>query len=135
LALPLTTIDSIVQALADRGGACTPFEDRLWHVRFGSSRNDVVFRLGRPQREEAPLQLPESEWSESSAERARASGAVSFLYWETGVDGMAVVGLDSTQGVVFKVIAGTWSSSAPKHPVGPSATSGPEPSKGDDRQG
>ena len=83
----------------------TPFQRRFWEVRLGSSRQDAVFRLGKPQREEPALSLPQPEWYAPQYERAKASGAVSFLYWRTGIDAVAVLGLDAGERVVFKVIA------------------------------
>ena len=85
----------------------TPFQRRFWELRIGSSREDAVSRLGKPKREEPSLRLPQSEWYAPQYERAKASGAVSFLYWRTGIEGLAVLGLDASGRVVFKVIAGT----------------------------
>jgi hypothetical protein len=85
----------------------TPFQTRFWQLTLGSSRDEAVSRLGKPQRNELTLQLPQPEWYASESERAKASGAVSFLYWRTGIDGVAVLGFNSNDQVVFKVIAGT----------------------------
>jgi len=85
----------------------TPFQTYFWRVSVGSSREDAVFRLGTPQREEDTRQLPRPKWYAQDYERAKAGTAVSFQYWRTGIDGLAVLGLDSSERVVFKVIAGT----------------------------
>jgi hypothetical protein len=85
----------------------TPFQTRFWQLTLGSSREEAVSHLGKPQRDEPALQLPQPEWYASEYERAKASGAVTFLYWRTGIDGVAVLGLNSSEQVVFKVIAGT----------------------------
>ena len=83
------------------------FQKRFAQLELGVTRENVVGSLGKPQRDEATLHLPQAEGYESEYERAKASGATSFLYWETGVDEVAVVGLDANGRVVFKCIAGT----------------------------
>jgi len=84
----------------------TPWQRRFRELRTGSSREDAVSRLGKPQREEPTLRLPQAAWYASQYDRVKGSGAVSFLYWRTGIDGVAVLGLDASGRVVFKFIAG-----------------------------
>jgi hypothetical protein len=83
------------------------FQKTFAHLKLGVSRQDVVASLGKAQREDATLQLPQAEGYESECERAKASGATLFLYWETGVDEVAVVGFDANDRAVFKCTAGT----------------------------
>jgi hypothetical protein len=66
---------------------------------------DAVSRLGKPQREEPTLRLPQPECCASQYDRVKGSGAISFLYWRTGIDGVAVLGLDAGGRGVFKFIA------------------------------
>jgi hypothetical protein len=83
------------------------FQKRFAQLELGATRDSVVASLGKPQREDTALHLPQAGGYESEYERAKASGATSFLYWETGVDEVAVVGLDGKGRVVFKCTAGT----------------------------
>jgi hypothetical protein len=83
------------------------FQRRFVRLELGVTRESVIASLGKPQREAATLRLPQAKAYESEYERARASGATGFLYWDTGVDAVAVVGLDATGRVVFKCTAGT----------------------------
>jgi hypothetical protein len=83
------------------------FQKRFAELKLGATRQDVVATLGEPQREEATFHLPQAEGYESEYERAKASSASRFLYWQTGVDEVAVIGLDASNQVVFKCTAGT----------------------------
>jgi hypothetical protein len=83
------------------------FQKRFAQLELGVTRENVLASLGKPQRDEATLHLPQAQGYESQYERAKAIGATTFLYWETGVDEVAVVGLDANGRVVFKCIAGT----------------------------
>ena len=73
----------------------------------GHSKEQVVAALGQPARESGVFELPQHEGFESMFEQARNSGASIFLYWDTGVDEVAVVGLNEHGRVVFKCRAGT----------------------------
>lgn len=83
------------------------FQKRFAQVKLGVTRENVVASLGKPQREDAALRLPQAEGYEYEYERAKASGVTLFMYWDTGVDEVAVVGLDASGRVVFKCTAGT----------------------------
>jgi hypothetical protein len=73
----------------------------------GQSKEQVVEVLGQPARESEVFELPQPEGFESMFAQAKNSGASSFLYWDTGVDEVAVVGLNEHGRVVFKCRAGT----------------------------
>ena len=76
-------------------------------IANGQSKEQVVASLGRPVRESESFQLPQREGFEANFVHAKASGASSFLYWDSGVDEVAVVGLNDQGRVVFKCRAGT----------------------------
>ena len=76
-------------------------------IANGQSKEQVIASLGRPARESEAFQLPQHEGFEATFIQAKNSGASSFLYWDSGVDEVAVVGLNEEGRVVFKCRAGT----------------------------
>lgn len=76
-------------------------------VEAGQAREQVVALLGKPARRSAAFVLPQREHYEQLYQEAAASHAVRFLYWNTGIDEVAVVGVDAESRVVFKCRAGT----------------------------
>ncbi len=88
-------------------GLLDEFGKRFAAVETGHSRHQVVTAVGKPARESAAFTLPQREGYEPLFQQAQESRASSFLYWDTGVDEVAVVGLDDGGRVVFKCRAGT----------------------------
>ena len=83
------------------------FGRRFTRVQKGHARPDVVAELGAPARELPMLQLPQRAGYEAMYEEAQRSSASTYLYWDTGLDEVAVVGLNGRGTVVFKCRAGT----------------------------
>ncbi len=83
------------------------FGTRFGGIRNGQTRQDVVIALGSPAREGHELTLPQREGYEATFEAATQSRASTFMYWDTGVDEVAVIGLSDAGRVVFKCRAGT----------------------------
>lgn len=71
-------------------------------IETGHTRDQVVAALGQPVRESPVFRLPQSEGYEALIREAKESRASSFLYWDTGIDEVAVVGLSDDDRVVFK---------------------------------
>jgi hypothetical protein len=80
---------------------------RFRAVESGQTREQVVAAVGPPARESSVFRLPQTAGYEAVLREASESRASSFLYWDTGVDEVAVVGLDEGGRVVFKCRAGT----------------------------
>ena len=83
------------------------FGAKFAKVQTGQSREQVVALLGKPARKSGSFVLPQREHHEQLYQDAAASHAVRYLYWNTGIDEVAVVGLDAESRVVFKCRAGT----------------------------
>src|SRR5262245_8074835 len=83
------------------------FGKRFAGVETGHTRDQVIAAVGSPARESAVFHLPQTEGYEALFREAEESRASSFLYWDTGVDEVAVVGLSEGGRVVFKCRAGT----------------------------
>lgn len=88
-------------------GILDGFGKKFKAVQTGSTKEQVVAAVGPPARESTVLRLPQREGYETLFQEARESHASSFLYWDTGIDEVAVVGLDEGNRVVFKCRAGT----------------------------
>ena len=88
-------------------GILDGFASRFAKVEPGHTRNQVVATLGEPARESGAFELPQREGYERLFEGAHASRSSRFLYWNTGVDEVAVVGLNEQGEVAFKCRAGT----------------------------
>jgi hypothetical protein len=76
-------------------------------IAIGQSKEQVIASLGRPARESEAFQLPQNEGYEAIIVQAKNSGASTFLYWDSGEDEVAVVGLNEQGRVVFRCRAGT----------------------------
>jgi hypothetical protein len=83
------------------------FGARFKGIGPGQTEQQVLAALGAPARESKSLTLPQLEGYEAYVKEAEASRASRFLYWGTGVDEVAVVGLTGDGRVVFKCRAGT----------------------------
>jgi hypothetical protein len=83
------------------------FSSRFANVQQGQARAQVIGALGTPARESAVFALPQRKGYEPLFEQAVQSHSSTFLYWDTGVDAVAVVGLDADGRVVFKCRTGT----------------------------
>lgn len=83
------------------------FGSKFAKVKSGQSREQVVALLGKPARRSESFVLPQREHYEQLFQEAAESRAVRYLYWDTGIDEVAVVGLDPDSRVVFKCRAGT----------------------------
>ncbi len=83
------------------------FSSRFAGVQNGQTREQVVGFLGTPARESTAFALPQRKGYESLSDRAAQSHSSAFLYWDTAVDEVAVVGLGDDGHVVFKCRAGT----------------------------
>jgi hypothetical protein len=88
-------------------GFLDSFGKKFQEVQTGHSKAQVVGAVGPPARESTVFHLPQREGYEALFQQAGESHASSFLYWDTGVDEVAVVGLDESGRVVFKCRAGT----------------------------
>ena len=88
-------------------GLMDGFGARFTQVKPGQSREQVVALLGKPARKSEAFVLPQQEHYEHLFREAAESRAVGFLYWDTGIDEVAVVGLSDDSRVVFKCRAGT----------------------------
>jgi hypothetical protein len=87
-------------------GVLDGFGRKFQGVEIRQTRDQVVAAIGQPAREESVFHLPRSAGHEELFQKARESQASSFLYWDTGIDEVAVVGLDESGHVVFKCRAG-----------------------------
>jgi hypothetical protein len=83
------------------------FSSRFAAVQNGQSREQVVGSLGTPARESTAFALPQRKGYESLFEQAVQSHPSTFLYWDTAVGEVAVVGLGDDGRVIFKCRAGT----------------------------
>jgi hypothetical protein len=82
------------------------FSSRFSAVQNGQTREQVIGALGTPARESGAFTLPQRKGYEPLIEQAAQSRASTFLYWDTGSDEVAVVGLTDDALVVFKCRAG-----------------------------
>ena len=83
------------------------FSSRFSGIENGQTHEQVVRALGTPARESHAFTLPQREGYGPLFEQAAVSRASTFLYWDTGTDEVAVVGLTDGGRVVFKCRAGT----------------------------
>jgi hypothetical protein len=89
-------------------GILEGFDGRFAEVKKGQTRQEVLEDVVAPPAREVPtLELPQREGYEHLYDEADSSGAVTYLYWDSGVDEVAVVGLNADGEVVFKCRAGT----------------------------
>jgi hypothetical protein len=89
-------------------GVLEGFVGRFAQVEIGQSSQAALETLvSPPTKESSTLELPQQDGYEQLYEEATGSGATRFLYWETGIDEVAVLGFDEADTVVFKCRAGT----------------------------
>jgi hypothetical protein len=88
-------------------GVLDGFGARFRGIHTGQTEEQVIAALGVPARESPTLTLPQEQGFEAVLKEATASNASRFLYWDTGIDEVAVVGVSGEARVVFKCRAGT----------------------------
>ena len=80
---------------------------RFAAIANGDTKDQVLVALGTSARESTTFELPQREGYEALFAQSAESRASTFLYWDTGIDEVAVVGLNESGQVVFKCRAGT----------------------------